>query len=597
MMPMSGVDPDDRLDRRQAGRVLGRAAQMLGPYRREVVGASALVVVSTAAVLAGPLLLRYGIDHGIRPGDGQVLDRAVVAYAAVAVVAYLAARMQVLLVSRAGEGFLRDLRVRVFDHLLRLSMPFYDREKAGVVVSRMTSDVDSLQELVQMGLIQLVSSCLLIVGSLVVLAAVSPTLLAMCLVPLPVVVAASVRFQRESNDAYLTVRDRIGLTLSALQEGISGVRVIQAYGREDVEVQRFARRNQGLYEAHMRSVRIQAWYLPVIEGSSLLCTALVVGIGGRLVADGSLTVGTVAFFVLTLSNLFEPVQQLSQLFNTVQSSGASLNKLFALLDTEPDLAEAPSTVALPGRGDLVVDDVTFSYGTGPAVLRDVSLVLSAGEKLALVGPTGAGKSTLAKLMARLYDPSDGHVSFGGVDLRDAPVRVLRSRITVVPQEGFLFAGTIRDNVRIGRPDASDREVEDALAALGLLERFEAFPDGLDTEVNERGSRLSAGERQLVSLARAALADPAVLVLDEATSSLDPGTELLVEQALGRLMEGRSVVVIAHRLSTAVRADRVGVVAEGGLVEIGPHADLVAAGGRYAGLYAAWVSGLAVDPAS
>lgn len=597
MMPMSGADPVDRLDRRQAGRVLGRAAQMLGPYRREVVGASALVVVSTAAVLAGPLLLRYGIDHGIRPGDGQVLDRAVVAYAAVAVVAYLAARMQVLLVSRAGEGFLRDLRVRVFDHLLRLSMPFYDREKAGVVVSRMTSDVDSLQELVQMGLIQLVSSCLLIVGSLVVLAAVSPTLLAMCLVPLPVVVAASVRFQRESNDAYLTVRDRIGLTLSALQEGISGVRVIQAYGREDVEVQRFARRNQGLYEAHMRSVRIQAWYLPVIEGSSLLCTALVVGIGGRLVADGSLTVGTVAFFVLTLSNLFEPVQQLSQLFNTVQSSGASLNKLFALLDTEPDLAEAPSTVALPGRGDLVVDDVTFSYGTGPAVLRDVSLVLSAGEKLALVGPTGAGKSTLAKLMARLYDPSDGHVSFGGVDLRDAPVRVLRSRITVVPQEGFLFAGTIRDNVRIGRPDASDREVEDALAALGLLERFEAFPDGLDTEVNERGSRLSAGERQLVSLARAALADPAVLVLDEATSSLDPGTELLVEQAMGRLMEGRSVVVIAHRLSTAVRADRVGVVAEGGLVEIGPHADLVAAGGRYAGLYAAWVSGLAVDPAS
>lgn len=597
MMPMSGADPVDRLDRRQAGRVLGRAAQMLGPYRREVVGASALVVVSTAAVLAGPLLLRYGIDHGIRPGDGQVLDRAVVAYAAVAVVAYLAARMQVLLVSRAGEGFLRDLRVRVFDHLLRLSMPFYDREKAGVVVSRMTSDVDSLQELVQMGLIQLVSSCLLIVGSLVVLAAVSPTLLAMCLVPLPVVVAASVRFQRESNDAYLTVRDRIGLTLSALQEGISGVRVIQAYGREDVEVQRFARRNQGLYEAHMRSVRIQAWYLPVIEGSSLLCTALVVGIGGRLVADGSLTVGTVAFFVLTLSNLFEPVQQLSQLFNTVQSSGASLNKLFALLDTEPDLAEAPSTVALPGRGDLVVDDVTFSYGTGPAVLRDVSLVLSAGEKLALVGPTGAGKSTLAKLMARLYDPSDGHVSFGGVDLRDAPVRVLRSRITVVPQEGFLFAGTIRDNVRIGRPDASDREVEDALVALGLLERFEAFPDGLDTEVNERGSRLSAGERQLVSLARAALADPAVLVLDEATSSLDPGTELLVEQAMGRLMEGRSVVVIAHRLSTAVRADRVGVVAEGGLVEIGPHADLVAAGGRYAGLYAAWVSGLAVDPAS
>jgi ATP-binding cassette subfamily B protein len=589
---MAGVDPDAKLDRRQAGRVLRRAARMLRPYRRQVLGASALVVVSTAAVLAGPLLLRYGIDHGIKPGDGGALNAAVAASVVVAVVAYLATRTQVLLVSRAGEGFLRDLRLRVFAHLLRLSMPFYDREKAGVVVSRMTSDVDSLQELVQMGVIQLVSSCLLIAGSVVVLALVSPQLLLVCLIPVPVVVLASVKFQRDSNDAYLTVRDRIGLTLSALQEGISGVRVIQAYGREDVEVERFAQRNRGLYEAHMRSVKLQAWYLPVIEGASLACTALVVGLGGHLVADGSLTVGTVAFFVLTLSNLFEPVQQLSQLFNTVQSSGAALNKLFDLLDTPPDLAEAPDAVDLPDRGELRVEHLSFAYGTGDPVLRDVSLTLAAGEKLALVGPTGAGKSTLAKLMARLYDPTDARVTFAGTDLRRANVHSLRTRITVVPQEGFLFAGTIRDNVRIGRPDTPDAEVEAALASLGLLDRFRSLPDGLDTEVNERGSRLSAGERQLVSLARAALADPAVLVLDEATSSLDPGTEVLVERALEKLVQGRTVIVIAHRLSTAARADRVGVVADGGLVELGTHADLVAAGGRYAQLYRSWVGGLA-----
>jgi len=342
----------------------------------------------------------------------------------------------------------------------------------------------------------------------------------------------------------------------------------------------------------MRSVFVQAWYLPVIEGAALGCTALVVGLGGKMVLDGTLGLGTVTFFILTLSNLFEPVQQLSQLFNTVQSSGAALHKLFELLDTPVELDERPDAVELPDRGELRVEGLSFAYGGGEPVLTDVDLVLAAGEKLALVGPTGAGKSTLAKLMARLYDPSAGRVTFAGIDLRDAQLRSLRTRITVVPQEGFLFAGSIRDNVRIGRPDASDAEVDDALDRLGLLARFRSQPQGLGTEVHERGSSLSAGERQLVSLARAALADPAVLVLDEATSSLDPGTEVLVERALERLVAGRTVIVIAHRLSTAERSDRVGVVADGHLVELGTHADLVAAGGRYASLYRSWVGGLA-----
>ncbi len=592
MISMAGVEDEDRLDREQARWVMRRAARMLRPYRREVRGAVALVVLSTLAVLAGPYLLKVGIDRGIKPRDGRALNLAVGAYVVVAVGAYLATRTQVLLVSRAGEGFLRDLRTRVFDHLLRLSMPFYDREKAGVVVSRMTSDVDSLQELVQMGLLQLASSLLLIAGSVVVLALVSWQLLLVCLIPVPFVVLASMKFQRDSNAAYLTVRDRIGLTLSSLQEGISGVRVIQAYGRTEVVVDRFATRNHSLYQAHMRSVYVQAWYLPVIEGAALACTALVIGIGGRMVASGTVTVGTVAFFVLTLSNLFEPVNQLSQLFNTVQSSGAALHKLFELLDTPVEVTEQPDAVPLPARGELRVEGLTFAYAGGEPVLRDVDLVLAEGEKLALVGPTGAGKSTLAKLMARLYDPTAGLVSFAGIDLRQARLRSLRTAITVVPQEGYLFAGTIVENIRIGRPDATDADVRTALGSLDLLDRFEALPEGLLTEVHERGSRLSAGERQLVSLARAALADPGVLVLDEATSSLDPGTEVLVERALQRLMEGRSVIVIAHRLSTAERADRVGVVAAGGLVELGTHADLVAEGGHYAALYRNWVGGLA-----
>ncbi len=587
MWNQAGVDAADQLDAEQARRLGRRAAAMLRPYRGQVVLACVLLVVWTLTILAGPLLVRYGIDNGISAGDAAALDLAVAAYVVVALVAYVVYRGQVLVVSRVGESFLRDLRLAVFDRLQQLSMPYYDREKAGVVVSRMTSDVDSMAELVQMGLLQFVSNVLLLVLSIVVLVAVSWQLSLVCLLALPFVVLASIKFQRDSNEAYLVVRDQIGGTLSNLQESIAGVRVIQAFGREGAQSRRFAERNRVLYDAHMASVKVQAWYLPVIEFAGIGTTAAVVGLGGWLVHQGTVTIGTVTFFVLTLSNLFEPVQQLSQLFNTVQSAGAGLAKVYEVLDTPVDVAERQAAVDLPGEGELVVSGVSFAYGDGPTVLRSVDLTISVGERLALVGPTGAGKSTLAKLVARLYDPTEGTVTFGGVDLRDATLRSLRERIVVVPQEGFLFAGSIRDNVRIGRRHASDRDVEDALAAIGALERFAALPEGVDTEVRERGSRLSAGEKQLVSLARAALADPSLLVLDEATSSLDPGTEALVEVAMDRLMQGRTVVVIAHRLSTAERADRVGVVDAGGLAELGTHDELLAEHGRYAALFKTW----------
>lgn len=591
MMWEGAVDPEDQIDAAEAGRIMARAFHMMRAYRREIILSMVLIVAYTASTLAGPLLVRYAIDHGITAQEPGVLDRAVIAYVVVALSAYVLYRVQVMTIARAGEGFLRDIRRRLFDHLQRLSMTFYDRHKAGVLVSRMTSDIDSLAELMQFGLQQFVMNVLVLVLSIVVLGIVSWQLLLLCIVSLPLVVLASLKFRRDANRAYLDVRDRIGNTLSRLQEGLAGVRVIQAYGREDTEIRRFTDENRALYDAHMESVWVQSWYLPVIEIAGLGSTALVVGVGGHMAINQVVTIGTIAFFVLTLNNIYEPVQQLSQLFNTLQSAGAGLKKVFELLDTEIDVNERPGAVDLPASGAIVVDRVSFAYGDDAPVLHDVSLQIAHGERLALVGPTGAGKSTLAKLVARLYDPSEGTVWFGGVDLRDATMRSLRERIVVVPQEGFLFNGTIRENIRIARHTATDQEVESALREIGIHERFTSLPEGLDTEVRERGSRLSAGEKQLVSLARAALVDPSLLVLDEATSSLDPGTEVLVEDAMNRLMAGRTVIVIAHRLSTAERADRVGVVSGGRLVELDTHDELIAREGHYAKLFQTWQGGL------
>ena len=386
------------------------------------------------------------------------------------------------------------------------------------------------------------------------------------------------------------VRDRIGQTLSTLQESLAGIRVVQAFGREDEQFSRFVDHNQAQYEANVHAVRLSARYFPIVEFTNAAATAVIIGFGGLLVHWHRTSIGTVAAFVLFLAYLIDPIQQFSQLFNLVQQSGAALKKIFGLLDTEPSVAERPGAVDLPARGELVVDKVSFAYlpGERDTVLSDVSLTVSAAERIALVGPTGAGKSTLAKLMARFYDPTEGSVSYGGVDLKDATFPSVRRRIAVVPQEGFLFHGTILDNVRLADADATEDDVRRALRTIGCEDRFDALPEGLLTEVRERGSRLSAGERQLVSLARAALANPDVLILDEATSNLDPGTESVVERALSALMAGRTVIVIAHRLSTAERADRVGVVDAGGLIELGTHAELLAADGRYAALYAAWI---------
>ncbi len=592
-------------------RIFVSLAPIARPYKWRFLGAVALVVIYASTVLGGPFLLKLAIDKGITAGDGRTLNVIVAIYVVVAVVGWWAEGAQIRAMARVGEGFLQDLRNKVFDHLMNLSMPFYDRESAGVVIERMTADIDIMENLVQQGLILILMNGILILVAVVWLAAISWQLFLLCLIPVPFVSYATYKFNRDSNRSYLMVRDWIGLTLTSLQEGISGVRVIQAYDRSEVEVKRFSRHNRGLYDEYMHSIWISCWFLPIIEFAGLFTTALVIALGGLMTVHGVVTIGTITFFVLTLSNLFDPLQQLSQFVNQVQQAGAGLVKLSELLDEPIDLVEPEHPEPAPTHGEIEVQGLWFGYGdhdrlaqlldgaTPDAdndqarfVLRDIDLDIAAGERLALVGPTGAGKSTLAKLIARLYDPVAGTVRFGGVDVRDIASDELRQRICVVPQEGFLFSGSIVENVRIARPEASDADVVEAFSALGVLEWFTSLPEGLDTEVHERGSRLSAGEKQLISLVRAALADPAVLVLDEATSSLDPGTESLVEDAMERLMEGRTVIVIAHRLSTSKRADRVGVVADGELAELGTHEDLVAEGGRYAALYRNWVDSLA-----
>jgi ATP-binding cassette subfamily B protein len=579
--------PEETLSRADAERVIRRLVRLLRPYRATIAAAVCLLVLQVAALLAGPALVRHGIDKGLGAHDAGVLNLSVVLYLAVAIAGVFLGRAVILLVAKVGESFLRDLRNRLFRHLMRLGVDYFEREKTGKVVSRMTSDIDSLQELISQGLVLFVQNVLLFAGAVIVIVIMSWELALGVLVIVPPVYVASRWFRRVSNRAYLEVRDRIATNLSTLQESLEGVRVVQAFSRERSFVRRFSNTNEAQYEAYLETVRISARYFPIVEFAGVAGTAMIIGYGGWLSSRGAISVGTVAAFVLYLNNLFEPVQQLSQLYNTVQSAGAGLNKIFSVLDTPASIVERPGAIDLPASGALEVDHVTFGYADNDPVLHDVSLRIEPGERIALVGPTGAGKSTLAKLLARFYDPREGRVDMDGVDLRDATLASLRDRIVVVPQEGFLFAGSVRDNVRVGKADATGAEIEHAVDVLGLRERFDALPDGLDTEVRERGSRLSAGERQLVSLCRAALADPSVLVLDEATSNLDPGTEQSVEQALERLMEGRTVIVVAHRLSTAARADRIAVVDDGRIVELGAHDDLLRHEGRYASLYRAW----------
>jgi len=565
--------------------VLATTWALLRPHRRLILLAALGIVGATGITLAGPILLRYAIDEGITKGDERPITIAALIYLALVVARPLLERLVVVCSARAGERFLGSLRVAAYDHLQRLSMPFFESERAGVLVSRLTADVQTLTTFTRQVLVEVVGALLLFLVTAVLLVSLSPLLALVTLVSFPLLIFSTLQYQRRSHPSYMSLREHVAETMTSLQEGISGVRVVKAYSRERQQFEGYRRRSSALVRAWRRVSLVNISFFSSIAFAQALSTAAVVFAGGLLYRRGDVTIGTVIAFALYLISLFDPISRLGDWLSEFQSGRAALTKIVTLLETP--VTVRPGDRDLPEAGALRAERVSFRYGEGPLALDDVSVTVKPGEHLALVGPTGAGKSTLAKLLTRQYDPTVGVVRFADVDLRGATFSSLRARIAFVPQEGHLFSGSLLDNVRLARADASDEDVREALRRIGALERFEALHGGLETDVRTRGVRLSSGERQLVALARIALADPAVIVLDEATSSLDPATEALVELALAAVSVGRTVITIAHRLSTAERADRVAVIEGGRLVELASHAELVAQGERYAALWASW----------
>jgi ATP-binding cassette, subfamily B, bacterial len=569
--------------------VLRRSLVMLRPARPQIARAVVLSVLVTLAALAGPWLLGYAIDNGLTRHRRDLFDRISVIYLVIAVALLVCTAWQTMIVGRVGEGFVRDLRDGVFRHLLGLSPKFFDRTPAGTLLSRMTSDVDALQVLVEVGLIQLARALLTLLLLVLFLFGLSWELTLAGLVLAPPAVVGGAWFRKHSRHAYQSVRERTAETIATLVEGVNGIREIQATSQVDRMLGVFEQRNTRQFDANVRSVWVQARYLPVMEFVPVGWSCIALGFGGWLVARGDLTVGSLSAYLLYLQLTTDPIQSLGMLFNQAQSAGAALRKEFAVLDTPTDLPEGDAEA--PAGRTLELHGVGFRYdGAESAVLDGVSLAIRPGETLALVGPTGAGKTTLAKLAARFYDPTAGAVTYGGVDLRELSFAGLRRRIVMVTQEGHLSDLSVRDNIRIARPGATDDEVARAVERIGVGHVFAALPSGLDSPAGPGGDLLSSGQRQLVALARAALVDADVLILDEATSDLDPGTELVATRALSELLADRTTIVIAHRLSTILDADRIAIVAEGGISELGTHDELVAAGGRYAALYAGWLRG-------
>jgi ATP-binding cassette subfamily B protein len=572
---------------------------LVRPHRGLVALGSAAVLTQTAAGLAMPWLVGVAIDRGVVPRRLEVLDRIALVYVGLAGVQFLAGRVEVLAVAGAGQRVLYAVRTRLFNHLQALSLDFYERERTGRLVARMTSDIEAMSDLVTDGLVTLVTSLVTLAGIAVILVVLDWQLALATLAVAPVIALAATRYRRWSSAAYRQVREAATVVTVRLQEALSGIRAIQAFRRERATGLRLADANHAERVAHQRTIALASFFFPGIEFLGAAATAVVLGVGGGQVLRGGLEIGTLASFLLYLRNLFDPVQQLSELYDTFQSATAGAERVGAVLAVEPTVREAADPVALPDpRGEVRLEAVRFAYadpgrdGDAPEVLHGIDLHVPAGTTLALVGPTGAGKSTVAKLIARFYDPLAGRVTLDGVDLREVRTADLRRAMGYVPQEGFLFSGTVVDNIRFGRPEATRAEVEAAARAVGADRAIADLPDGYDTQVGERGALLAAGERQLIAFARAWIADPQLLLLDEATSHLDVVTEGRVQHALRRLRRGRTTVLIAHRLSTVVEADQVALVEDGRVVEAGPPGELLRQDGRFADLYGRWLAGAA-----
>ena len=617
----------ERASKGTRGRNLRGLLALLRPYRLRAALTIVALLLGTAASLAPPLLARAAIDDGIERHDFGKLVLVVVAFLVSALIVWGMTYAQTYLVGWVGQRALADLRIRIFTHLQTLPIGFYESRPAGVLISRMTNDVEALDSLVTDSVVTLFQSGLTLVGTIGILLYLDVKLALITFCVLPLVLAGSLWFRIVSAGAFRRTRETIGAITAYLQETLSGIRVVRSFSQEPVHEAQFSELNADNVDANMTTVKLNAAYFPSVEMLSGVAVAAIVLYGGYQAIDGHISIGTIVAFVAALSNLFEPIQQLSQLYATYQSGMAALEKIFQLLDEQPDLSDRPDAIELERIvGEVDFDDVSFAYkprarrparantangavaiGTGAnsagangadsddaepdevLALDHISLQIPPGQTVALVGATGAGKSTMAKLIARFYDPTSGAVLVDGHDLREVSSRSLRSQMGIVPQEAFLFSGTVAENIAFGRTDASPEQIRSAAATVGAEEFIAELPNGYDTEIGERGTQLSAGQRQLIAFARALIADPRILVLDEATSNVDLHSEARIEQGLRRLLAGRTSIVIAHRLSTIRQAGRIVVLEHGRITEQGTHDELIDAEGRYYELYRDWAA--------
>jgi ABC-type multidrug transport system fused ATPase/permease subunit len=575
---------------RRTRRRLATLARLTRPYKVRTSLSVVSLLAATATALAPPFLSKYALDDGIRRHDLAKLWWIVGAFIAAGLLNWGMSYVQTYLTGWVGERILADLRIGLFRHLQRLSLGFFERNRAGVIISRLTNDVEAIDQLVTDGVTSLVQNTLTLVGTAILLFVLDWRLALATLAVIPLMSIATAVFRVRSARAYRAVRERLGLVTATLAEDIAGMRVVQAFTRERTNERNFRAVSERYRDSNMETVVLNGLYFPFVDLLSSVALAVVLGYGGHLYFQGSVTIGTLFAFMLYVQNFFDPVQQLSQLYNTFLAATAALDKIMDVMDEKPQVVDRPDARDLPFvEGNVAFESIRFGYADGPEVLHGLELAVAAGTTVALVGHTGAGKSTIAKLLARFYDPREGRITIDGHDLRDVAQASLRHQLGIVPQEGFLFAGTVTENIAFGRPDATSEQVVRAAQTVGAHDFILRLEDGYETQLQERGTRLSLGQRQLVALARALLADPRILILDEATSSVDIGTERKIEQALRVLLAGRTAFIIAHRLSTIRDADLIVVLEHGRIVEQGSHDELLARRGLYTSLYGDWAA--------